>query len=289
MAVKAEELGNSASLIPTQAVAASHHHEVSDLQFILRFLKHTVKHAPRLYNERGVPKELWGLVNSDLYKTGAGVPHGNAEPVLTVPGATAGDWSLTLLNRYLKTIGYTPYSSGIFCNIFPGEKYIPILSDDIKRITDKTQMQVTIVGHSLGASLAKVISDKHPEEVKRVVGFAGVLNSSVGVNPALFVLLFPAAVVDLVVFGPSVLPKEIAIFHKLDEPVKVPHYSLYTMDDGIITPLSCIRRDSYNIKVKSTHTGMVGNENAFRELAHVLRRDDPIKPRLEVVRHRVAA
>lgn len=281
MALQPEEFENN-QLSLVQPVSTRHHHPVTDAQFILRFLKHTALHHPHLINERGVASEFWNFIHSETHR-GIGVPHGNGEPVLTIPGAASGDWILAPMNNYLRTIGYTPYTSGIFLNVQPGENYMLRLSDILKKIADDTGQKVSIVGHSLGGSLGKVLSDSHPQEVEKVVGFAAVFNSSIGINPLLFAALLPAFAYDLAAFGPSVLPREIKIFHALDEPAKVPIYSIYSEKDGILTFFSCIRGDSANIKADSTHIGMIWNEGALRTLATVLRPEE--RPALKVVRH----
>lgn len=281
MALQPDDFDND-RLSLVESVSTRHHHPVTDAQFLLRFLKHTSIHHPHLLDERGVASELWRFMRSDTQR-GIGIPHGNGEPVLTIPGAASGDWILAPMNSYLRNIGYTPYPSGILLNVQPGENYMRRLSDVLKKIADETGQKVSIVGHSLGGSLGKILSDNHPEEVEKVVGVAAVFNSSIGINPLLFAALLPVFAYDLAAFGPSVLPREIKIFHELDEPAKVPVYSIYSKKDGILTFFSCIRGDSTNIKVDSTHIGMIWNEESMRALATVLRPEE--RPALKVVRH----
>src|SRR6266511_3059206 len=60
--------------------------------------------------------QLARLLCDPVYR-GNGIPGGNGEPVLLIPGFLAGDWTLKIMAGWLSRIGYRPYLSGIACNV----------------------------------------------------------------------------------------------------------------------------------------------------------------------------
>ena len=253
-----------------------HHNEISDLQFYVRFLRYTALHSPRTANELRAIPDFFELLGSDIYH-GKNVRRLAGETAMTIPGATAGDWSQVLLRRFINRIGGDAYPSGIACNIFAGTYFLPQLIDRIKKINDDTGMKIILIGHSLGATLAKLISDEIPEEVRQVISMAGVLNSSVGISRLAFTGLAPAGVLNMALFGTSAVRREIDIFRQLDKPALVPHASLYTKDDGIITYKSCLRGDAEQYEIKGASHISLGmcNKDSFKLVAEIMRRSAP--------------
>ncbi len=254
----------------------AHHREVSDFEFYRRFVKHTVLNPPNPANELRAVTNLIVLLRSDVYH-GQNVPLLNGHTAMTIPGAGAGDWSQALLRKFINRIGGDAYPSGINCNVIVGSRILPSLIDRVKRINDSTGQQITLIGHSLGGTLSKLISDEIPEEVKQVISMAGVLNSSIGVSKIIFAGLVPAAALNIAAFGFSSLREEIDIFHKLDRPALVPIVSLYTETDGIITYKSCLRRDAEELAISGASHVDLGmfNKKSFRQVAEIMRRDAP--------------
>src|SRR3712207_6183511 len=60
--------------------------------------------------------ELARLLVDPLFR-GRGVERGDGSSVILVPGFLAGDWSLGVLHRWLRRIGYVPERSGISFNV----------------------------------------------------------------------------------------------------------------------------------------------------------------------------
>jgi len=60
--------------------------------------------------------ELARLIADPVWR-GEGVPHGDGRPVLLLPGFLAGDYTLTLLARWLRRIGYRPSTCGFLFNV----------------------------------------------------------------------------------------------------------------------------------------------------------------------------
>ena len=67
---------------------------------------------PPLWRESRIGFELAGLLRSDVWR-GDDVADGNGQPVMLVSGLLAGDHSLSLMARWLKSTGHRPCRAGI--------------------------------------------------------------------------------------------------------------------------------------------------------------------------------
>lgn len=115
-----------------------------------------------------VLKQLSRLVRDPLFY-GVGVPHGRNQPVLLIPGFTAGDWSLGTMARWLSRIGYRPYLSGIDLNIGCPQSKVQMMGLRLQQIEREEGAPATIVGHSLGGVLGRALASMFPGQVRGVV------------------------------------------------------------------------------------------------------------------------
>ena len=65
---------------------------------------------------------------------GAGVPRGDGETVLVVPGVMSGDRSTLLLRKWLRQIGYQPHSAGMELNIDCSARALDKLERRVERL-----------------------------------------------------------------------------------------------------------------------------------------------------------
>ena len=56
------------------------------------------------------------LLRDPIYR-GSEVQLGTGQPILLIPGFLVGDWTLWVMTRWLRRLGYRPYLSGIDWNI----------------------------------------------------------------------------------------------------------------------------------------------------------------------------
>lgn len=108
------------------------------------------------------------LLNS-LAKKGNGTT-----PVMTLPGFTGPEFSLSPLNRFLRENGYDAHSWGLGTNRGPRNlEYLDtmseVLGDRIKSMADEAGEQVSLIGQSLGGVYARELARRHPKEVDRVI------------------------------------------------------------------------------------------------------------------------
>jgi len=121
----------------------------------------------RLWNPFGL-RELNALWKDPVFR-GRGVPPGDGRSVLLVPGFLSGDWSLRLLHGWLERIGYRSYLSGIYVNAFHSEHMLAGLRHRLAEILKDDDAPITLIGHSRGGLLAKVLSQRRPKDVEQVI------------------------------------------------------------------------------------------------------------------------
>ena len=121
----------------------------------------------RLWNPFGL-RELNALWKDPVFR-GRGVPRGDGRSVLLVPGFLSGDWSLRLVHGWLDRIGYRSYLSGIYVNAFHSEHMLAGLRHRMAEILKDDDAPITLIGHSRGGLLAKVLSQRRPKDVEQVI------------------------------------------------------------------------------------------------------------------------
>ena len=55
-------------------------------------------------------------------------------------------------------------------------------------------------------------------------------------------------------------------------PASVAAYSLWSRDDGVVVPESCVKPGEPNVEVPGTHVGMIANREVLRVIAETLAR-----------------
>src|SRR3712207_4783797 len=76
---------------------------------------------------------------------GRGVVRGDGSRVILVPGFLTGDWSLGVLRRWLRRIGYVPERSGISFNVDCPDRAVRRLGSRVER-----------AAHHAGARVAQI-------------------------------------------------------------------------------------------------------------------------------------
>src|SRR3954453_1558291 len=108
---------------------------------------------------------------------GLGVPHGNGQPVLLIPGFLANDVSLSVLGGWLFRLGYRPRRSGItLANVDCSDRAVNRLEQRLERIVDSRGRKAAIVGHSRGGHFAKALAHRRPDLVDKVISMGAGLD-----------------------------------------------------------------------------------------------------------------
>src|SRR5919201_5033621 len=129
--------------------------------------------AMRLWDPFAV-RELAALLRDPVFRC-RGVPRGDSRPVLLLPGFLAGDWTLRVMHAWLGRVGYVSHLSGIVLNIHHSERILAGLRRRIVEIADASGSRVSLIGHSRGGLLAKVLSQRRPDGVEQVIAIGAPL------------------------------------------------------------------------------------------------------------------
>lgn len=209
---------------------------------------------------------IWGL----------GIPRGNGEPVVVVPGFLGSDVYLRTIHRWLRRIGYRSYNSGIGRNYDCPDLLVERLMLTIEQAHLETKSKVALIGHSLGGTLARVVSSRVPAQIAQVITLGSPLESA-EVHP--FVLAAKEVVRRRIHRSEPRRPQcytescqcGFAQRAVAGPPPDVPRHAIFTRRDNVVHWKSCIESDtSLNIEVSSTHLGLAFSAQAYREIARLL-------------------
>jgi triacylglycerol lipase len=224
---------------------------------------------PPVWKEVRGPWEYVQLLRDPVFM-GDGVPRGGGRPVLLIPGFMAGDSSLLTLRYWLRRLGYDTEDVGLWFNIRYSEVVLTQLASHLDRLHARGQGQkVTVVGHSRGGILAKVLAERRPEVVARVIALGSPLGDPYDLHP------ITAAGVRLAhLYNLARYLRTAAVEHRflrdLAAPARVPLVSIYSPTDGIVHWKACLRPDAECIEVEGSHVGLTNNRDVYRHLARIL-------------------
>jgi pimeloyl-ACP methyl ester carboxylesterase len=215
-------------------------------------------------------RELSALLRDPVFR-GRGVPHGDGRPVLLVPGFLSGDWSLRVLHSWLGRVGYTAHLSGILFNVQYSEHLVARLRHRVANIENQSGSRVSVVGHSRGGLLAKVLAQRRPQSIEQVIALGSPLADFTDVAAVTQAAVGVVRAANEIGFGRRFNP-EGRFLHDLLEPPAVPTTSIYTRSDDVVNFRSCLRPDIPSIAVWGSHNGLVINPEVYRLLGRLLAR-----------------
>jgi triacylglycerol lipase len=215
-------------------------------------------------------RELSSLLRDPVFR-GRGVPHGDGRPVLLVPGFLSGDWSLRLMYSWLDRIGYSAHLSGIHFNVQHSEHLLAGLRQRLAEIKALSGGRVSLIGHSRGGLLAKVLSQRHPQSVEQVITLGSPLADWTDLAMLTQAAVGVVRTANEIGFGRR-LNTEGRFVHDLRSTPVVPTTSIYTRSDDVVNFRSCIRPDIPAVSVWGSHNGLVMNPEVYRLLGRLLAR-----------------
>jgi hypothetical protein len=159
--------------------------------------------------------------------------------------------------------------AGVTFNVMYSEVMLRPLIEALDRLQHRTGARVSLVGHSRGGVLAKVLSHRNPELVEQVITLGSPLNDPFDVHPLTMAGVRAAHLYNVFRYGhPASV--EMRFLRDLAAPPRVPTTSIYSRSDGVVNWKACLRRDINAIEVKGSHVGLALNPEVYRILAHLL-------------------
>jgi pimeloyl-ACP methyl ester carboxylesterase len=185
------------------------------------------------------------------------------DPVLLVPGFMAGDWTLALMSRHLRLLGFRTYRSGILANIGCLDEGTQALARRLEHIAARRERKVTIVGHSLGGMMARGLAARRPDLVAGIVTMGSPILAPGAAHTTLLAmvsLLRRLEALGLHVMGADCTEGGCALRmweeSRLPLPEDFPFTAVYSPRDGIADWRACIDPAGQAREVRTSHCGM---------------------------------
>ncbi len=224
--------------------------------------------TPPMWLEGRMYIEWLRLIRDPVYR-GDEVPPGLGRPVLLVPGFLAGDWTLRTPYDWMKRMGYRPRMAGVTFNVMYSEVMLRPLIDTLVALHRRTGARVSIVGHSRGGVLAKVLAHRRPDLVEQVITLGSPLKDPFDVHPLTMAGVHAAHVYNVMRYGhPASV--EMRFLRDLAAAPRVPTTSIYSRSDGVVNWHACLRPDINAIEVNGSHVGLSLNPEVYRILSYLL-------------------
>jgi pimeloyl-ACP methyl ester carboxylesterase len=225
-------------------------------------------------------REWLQLRSSPVYR-GVGLPRGDGEPIVLVPGFLSSDAHLTELEHWLTRMGYRVHTSGIGHNADCPDVLLGKLLESVEFAFETTAQRVQIVGHSLGGTLARAAAVRRPDLVARVVTLGSPIRE-VRAHP--FVIGIARLAESLAslrdrAHGDHAHDGSCActVIEALAQPFPptVARTAIYTPRDGVLDWRSTMDEDArMNIEVDASHVGLPFNAEVYEVIAHLLAASD---------------
>jgi pimeloyl-ACP methyl ester carboxylesterase len=224
--------------------------------------------APPIWRETRIASEYAKLVRDPVF-SGKNVPHGDGRPLILIPGFLAGDSSMSVMATWLRKIDYYAELPGISFNINYSEVVLKALSLRLVEVFGWKGRRVTLVGHSRGGILAKVLAHRHPEMIEQVICLGSPIGNPFDVHPVTMAGVRAAQVFNFFRYGKTG-SIEARFMRDLEAKVKVPTTSIYSRSDGIVHWEACLRDDVRAIEVHGSHVGLALNPEVYSIVARLL-------------------
>ena len=127
-----------------------------------------------------------GLLRPGDHPTTADPPPGSGVPVLMIPGFMAGDGALRLLAASLRDAGFCAWYSGIRRNVDCSEATVTRLVQRLDAVASYHGSPVTVIGHSRGGMLARVLAQRRSDLVSGLVAIGSPHRDPLAIHPLLW-------------------------------------------------------------------------------------------------------
>jgi triacylglycerol lipase len=231
-------------------------------------------YLPPMWRESRIALELAGLMRSDVWR-GTGVTDGNGQPVMLVSGLLAGDQSLNLMARWLKSTGHRPCRAGIAVNVDCSERAAERLERRLECLAEDSGQKVAIVGQSRGGSFARVLAVRRPDLVSGIVTLGSPLKHQLALHPLVRGSLYAMGLLGTA--GIDGFMRRSCLWgdccsdywqdFAVDFPPGVGFVSIYSRTDGIVKWRACLDPAAEVVEVRASHLGMAVNAEVYRAVA----------------------
>jgi len=211
--------------------------------------------------------------------------HGQAKPVMLIPGFGIGDLSLIPLASFCNWLGHHARFVGIMANAGCPSVMLERLEAKLGQIYREKGAPVVVIGHSLGGLYARELGHRHPEQVERVITLGAPVSHPLNsCNTTLTVLADCIAAISSQWKECLTGSCSCGATLEMRRMPPVPVTAIYSRTDGIVDWKGCIgHSDSAtldHVEVMGSHLGMALSLDVFRIIAERLAwpREQPRNP-----------
>ncbi len=217
--------------------------------------------------------EVGRLLSSPLWRRGAPAADGRA--AVLVAGFLGGTASLDLLSRWMVRGGWDVEVARIGANAGPGHAMGTGVDRAVSVAADRSGAPVTLVGHSRGGQVARVVAARRPGDVETLVTLGAPLRQPIPQNLAVRVPVEVLRLVHRLGWSGTVDDDAERRFEAdLTGPLPpgIDYVSIYSRRDGVVDWRACLDADARCIEVSCTHLAMAADARVYRVLDDVLAR-----------------
>lgn len=186
---------------------------------------------------------------------------GNGQKIILFPGWKSKETSMSIMRRYLNTLGYDVEYWGLGVNQGKVEEYKDTLVARLNK--NSNYSKVHLIGWSLGGVVAREIARELPNQVVSVITYG---------TP---VIGGPKYTIGASFWDEEETERIIALISKLDatQPIVVPISIIFTKQDSVVSWPACLDKNSKNVthyEVNSTHLSLGIDPEVLSIVAHHL-------------------
>lgn len=192
------------------------------------------------------------------------LPRGDGHPVVIFPGLAAERHSVAPLKNFCEELGYAAYDWGRGFNTGPHqdvEGWIKDLALHVRRLTEKHEQRVSLIGWSLGGIYAREVA-KIDRNIRQVITLGTPIGDALEANHATWLYRLLNGQRPLL---------DAAWMLRLRAAPQVPTTSIFSRSDGIVAWQACLqdgtRPDVENIEVRGSHCGLGWNSAVLEIIA----------------------
>lgn len=234
---------------------------------------------PPLWRESRVGLELAALMRDPVFR-GEGVKDGRGQPVLLIPGFLAGDDSLALMTRWLRSSGHYAKRAGIRMNADCSERAVERIEEKVEALVERQGQRAAIVGQSRGGHFARVLAKRRPDLVGGIVTLGSPLTDPMAIHPLVRAQVYAVGALGTVgvrgLFRRSCLwgacCREFWADAEAPFPKGVRFLSVYSRSDGVVRWQSCLDPYAEHLEIRASHIGMGIHPRSWRAVASQLER-----------------
>jgi pimeloyl-ACP methyl ester carboxylesterase len=193
-----------------------------------------------------------------------GLPEGQGQRVMVLPGFGASDFHTALLRKRLAALGYAVEGWGLGRNHGVVGKLLPKLIAHIRQRVATTGAPLRLVGWSLGGYLAREVARDAPELVAQVITLGSPITG--GPKYTAFAPYYRYKGLDMERIASTIAARESRL-------IQCPITVIYTRRDGIVAWGASIDRHhahARHVETAATHFGLVVHPQTLRQIAEAL-------------------